>query len=326
MPTPIIWNIPYRRNPFFTGREDILSQLRHELYAENAVALSHPQGISGLGGIGKTQTALEYAYLYREEYAAVFWIHADSTLALASDFIELAHVLELPERNEQNQSIVVEAVCRWLRLHTGWLLIFDNMDDLALAEPFLPKAGRGHLLFTTRAHSLDGIAERLEMQTMDPETGALLLLRRANILSLQATLNEATSDDRSIACKISQELDGLPLAIDQAGAYVKETLCPLADYLLLYQKRRTGLLQDRGSHAKDYPASVATTWSLSFEKVKQSNPASAELLNLCAFLAPDAIPEEILSIGSPHLGDVLAPIASDPILSLYGNQRLSTRS
>jgi tetratricopeptide (TPR) repeat protein len=280
---------------------------------ESAVALSHPQGISGLGGIGKTQTALEYAYRYRAEYAAVFWVHADSTLALTTSLIGLAQLLELPERNEQDHSIVVEAVWRWLRLHTGWLLVFDNMDDPALAEPFLPKVGRGHLLFTTRAHALGGIAERLEVQTMEPETGALLLLRRANILPLQATLNRATSNARSVACNISQEMDGLPLALDQAGAYVKETLCTLEDYLLLYQKRCFDLLQTRGSQDKDYPASVATTWSLSFEKVAQSNPASAELLNLCAFLAPDAIPEAILTNGSPHLGDILAPITTNPI-------------
>lgn len=309
----LFWHVPYPRNAFFTGREDLLAHLHRALQVENAVALAHPQGISGLGGVGKTQTALEYAYRYREEYTVVFWVHADSRQTLISSFIELAYLLELPERSEQNQSIIVDSVLRWLRLHAGWLLIFDNMDDLALAEPFLPKAGRGHLLFTTRARALGRVAERLEVQTMEPEIGALFLLRRANILPLQATLDKATSNDYSTAHLISQELDGLPLAIDQAGAYVKETLCTLADYLQLYQKRHLDLLQTRGAQDTSYPASVATTWSLSFEKVKQANPASAELLNLCAFLAPDAIPEELLTNGSPHLGDVLAPVISDPI-------------
>jgi len=97
-----LWNVPYRRNRFFTGREDVLNQLHNEIHAENAVALSHPYGISGLGGIGKTQTALEYAYRYRTEYQAVLWVRADSPAALASGFVELAHVLNLPERNEQD--------------------------------------------------------------------------------------------------------------------------------------------------------------------------------------------------------------------------------
>src|SRR5215470_19147399 len=110
MPTPTIWHIPYQRNPYFTGREDILSQLHRTLHTENTVALSHPQGISGLGGIGKTQTALEYAYRYRTDYSAVFWVRADSTTALTSSLVELARVLELPERNEQDQDIIVQAV------------------------------------------------------------------------------------------------------------------------------------------------------------------------------------------------------------------------
>src|SRR5579864_6867531 len=313
MPTPTLWHIPYQRNPYFTGREDVISQLHRTLHAENRVALSHPQGISGLGGIGKTQTALEYAYRYRTDYNAVFWVRADSITSLTSSMIELARVLNLPERLVQDQEVIVEAVLRWLRLHPGWLLIYDNIDNLAIAEPFLPKAGPGHLLFTTRARSLGGFAQRLDIQKMEPETGALLLLRRASLLALQASLNMANPDNRSVAQAISQELDGLPLALDQAGAYIKEAPCPLPEYLARYQARRSDILEVRGSFDQDYPASVATTWSLSFEKVHQANPAAAELLDFCAYLSPDAIPEEILTEGASHLGDVLSPIATDPV-------------
>src|SRR6266851_1474971 len=108
MPTPNIWHIPYQRNPFFTGREDVLTQLHIALQADASVALSHPQGISGLGGIGKTQTVLEYAYRYRTEYAAVIWVRADSRTALTSSLVELAHVLELSERHEQDQELIVQ--------------------------------------------------------------------------------------------------------------------------------------------------------------------------------------------------------------------------
>ncbi len=178
-----LWNVPYQCNTFFTGREDILSRLDRALHAEQRVALSQPQGISGLGGIGKTQTVVEYAYRHREEYDAVLWARADSVAALISSMVELAQILELPEHKEQDQEIIVQAVLRWLRLHSDWLLIYDNIDDLSLAGPFLPKAGAGHLLFTTRAHALGGLAQRLDIQQMDPEIGALLLLRRASLLS-----------------------------------------------------------------------------------------------------------------------------------------------
>jgi tetratricopeptide (TPR) repeat protein len=311
--TPTLWNIPYQRNPFFTGREDVLSQLHRTLQTDATVALSHPQGISGLGGIGKTQTALEYAYRYGAEYDVVLWVRADSLASLTSGLIELAHVLQLPERNAQDQDIIIQAVLRWLRMKRDWLLVFDSMDEPSVVEPFLPKTGQGHILFTTRAHSLGGIAQRLEVRKMEPETGALLLLRRASLLPSQATLQRAESDDRGIASQISEALDGLPLALDQAGAYIKETPCALTDYLKLYQERRREVLETRGSFDRSYPASVATTWSLSFEKVNQANPAAVDLLDFCAFLAPDAIPEEMIATGAQYLTASLQKVLAHPL-------------
>jgi len=308
-----LWSVPYARNTFFTGRDDLLTRLHAALQVQNAVAVGHPQGISGLGGVGKTQLALEYAYRYRDDYALIAWISADSRQALVVSLMELADRLGLPERHEQDQQVVVQALWRWLRLHSGWLLIFDNMDDLSLAESWLPGTGPGHLLVTTRARALGRFAGRLDVPTMDPQTGAFLLLRRAALLPLEARLDEASSEDVHTACMISQELGGLPLAIDQAAAYIQALACPLEEYLQRYQQRRLALLQVRQAHNPDYPASVATTWSLSCEKVTRLNPAAAELLTLCAFLAPDAIPEELLVHGSPHLGDLLAPATADPI-------------
>jgi hypothetical protein len=205
---------------------------------------------------------------------------------------------------------------RWFRLHANWLLIYDNIDDFSIAEPFLPKAGLEHLLFTTRAHALGGLAQRLDIQEMAPETGALLILRRASLLALRDTLSKANTDDQISACAILRELDGLPLALDQAGAYIKEAPCPLPDYLSVYQTRRRDILRVRGQFDQDYPASVATTWSLSFEKVREANPASAELLNFCAFLAPDAIPETMITQGAarlpPHLQEAIVhPVQFD---------------
>ena len=100
-----------------------------------------------------------------------------------------------PERNEKDQEVIVQAVLRWLRLHPDWLLIYDNMDDLSIAEPFLPKAGAGHLLFTTRACAFGDLAQRLDIEKMDPDIGALLLLRRASLLAVQATLSKANPDE-----------------------------------------------------------------------------------------------------------------------------------
>lgn len=321
-----LFQVPYLQNPFFTGREDLLHRLYQELQTTNNVALAHPLGMSGLGGIGKTQTALEYAYRYRESYNIIFWMQADSASALTSGFAALARLLHLPEQDEQDQRIIVEAVLRWLRLHSGWLLIFDNLDSFSVAEPFLPKAGRGHILFTTRAQSLGGLASRLDVQKMEPEVGALLLLRRAGVISASAFLDAATGEDQQLACLVSQKLDGLPLALDQAGAYIEQyrqetsasVQASLQNYLSLYQEHRQELLSKRDNSDEHSPygsstASVATTWSLSFAKVSSADPAAAELLCLCAFLAPDAIPEEMLTDGASALGSLLFPVVTDPL-------------
>src|SRR5689334_1682109 len=121
---PPVWNIPYIRNEFFTGREEVLAHLRSSLLVDHIAALIQPLGISGLGGIGKTQTAIEYAFRYRSDYHAVFWVRADSLGALNSSFADIASQLNLPEKEEQEQSHIVDAVMRWLRKHTHWLLIF----------------------------------------------------------------------------------------------------------------------------------------------------------------------------------------------------------
>ena len=106
-----LWNVPYPRNPFFTGREELLTQLTTALRTGGAVtALTQPQAISGLGGIGKTQTAVEYAYRSHPHYQAVFWVRADTRENVVSDFVTIARVLDLPEKDAQDQMIAVHAV------------------------------------------------------------------------------------------------------------------------------------------------------------------------------------------------------------------------
>jgi NB-ARC domain len=150
---PLIWNVPYRRNPFFTGREDVLKNLHTTLIEGNTAALTQPQAISGLGGIGKTQVAVEYAYRNANEYQAVLWVKADSREVLISDFVSIADPLDLPEKNEQDQNRVVNAVKRWLQNHVDWLLILDNVEELEIIDEFVPPAVKGHILLTTRAQA-----------------------------------------------------------------------------------------------------------------------------------------------------------------------------
>jgi tetratricopeptide (TPR) repeat protein len=311
---PPIWNIPYSHNLFFLGRESELSQIHRRLHAGQATYLSQPQAISGLGGIGKTQLALAYAYRYHQEYTAVLWAHAESTEALVSSYVALARHLHLPEREAKEQDIIVQSVKIWLQNHRNWLLILDNADELALLPDFLSPGWGGHVLLTTRATATGRQAYRLEIKTLEPAQGALFLLRRSGLIAPDTALEQALSQEQKQAVQISQELGGLPLALDQAGAYLEETGTDLAGYWQIYQERRDDLLKKRGELVGDHPASVATTWSVSFQRVEERNPVAADLLRMLAFLAPDAIPEEILTAGASKLGPALTPVAADAFL------------
>ena len=306
----VIWNIPYRSNTFFTGREEVIAQL-HESLGSGKVA-SQTQAISGLGGIGKTQVAVEYAHRYHNAYQVILWVRGDTREKMLSDIAALSFVLNLKEQYEQEQHRMIEAVRNWLRRNAHWLLIIDNIEDLTLMRTSLPSAVRGSILLTTRTQTTGNIAHRVDLEKMTLEEGALLLLRRTKMVGQDACLQDASPLDSQRAKAIAEALDGLPLALDQAGAYIEESGCSLADYLRLYQAGRMRLLNRRGSFDTDHPASVTATFVHSFEKIEKSSPATVELLHFCAFLHPDAIPEEVIVRGAAELGPVLQPVASDP--------------
>jgi tetratricopeptide (TPR) repeat protein len=301
-----ISNIP-DRNPFFTGREGVLAQLQEALADRGRAALS------GLGGVGKTQTALEYAHRHLEEYDYIFLASASSLEALLSSYVTIAGLLQLPESTAKEQALAVDAVKRWLGSQECWLLILDNADDLGSTRAFLPWRKKGHVLLTTRAHSAGATARRVEIREMETEEGALFLLRRATCIAEDAVLEAAVEDDHSNAEKIATQLDGLPLALDQAGAYIEETGCGLSGYLDLYRSHAAELLRRRGVLTPDHLDPVATTWVLSFENIQEANPGAAELLRFCAFLHPEGIPEEVFRKGALELGPLLGPVGSDAL-------------
>ncbi len=303
--TPPIWNVPSPRNPFFLGRDELLSQLHTQFQTGLAMALSQPQAVSGLGGIGKTQIAIEYAYRYREEYQIVLWAQAESIEGLNASYSQFATQLNLPEKGEQKQEIIIEAVKRWLQNQSKWLLILDNAEDLTQLQGFLPLVMGGHLLITTRASVTGQIARRVEVETFTEEQGALLLLRRSAMIAPDVQLSGGREQDQMLARAISRELGGLPLALDQAGAYLEQTGYSLSDYQQIYQQHREALLRERGKLVTDYPDTIATTWSLSFARVEQKSALAVEVLRLCAYLSADAIPLEVMTEGIEPMAENL---------------------
>jgi transcriptional regulator with XRE-family HTH domain len=331
-----LWLIPYPRNRYFTGREALLERLHTLLQTEQAVLLTH--AITGLGGVGKTMLAVEYAYRYGEdmsEYTAVLWAPASSPEDLSAAFTKIAQALDLPEQQAQDQSLIVEAVKGWLSMHSGWLLILDNVEDIPAVQAFLPRRTTGivgHILLTTRCQAVGvSAATSLDVGPLPGEEAAIFLLRRAKKLALFAPLDQAEAYERHLAEILSQEFAGLPLALDQAGAYIEETGCTLAQYLERYRTQRAALLGRRGNLVDPlHPEAVTITFLLSLARIEHASPAAADLLLLCAFLAPDAIPEDLFARGSfalpPRLRAlVTAPVRLDETIALIRRYSLIQR-
>ena len=305
------WNVPYQRNAFFTGREQTLQMLHQLLYQPEAAAPLQSYALSGLGGIGKTQTALEYVYQYFQYYSAVFWIGAETAESMIAGFMSIAIVLNFSERQQYDQGQIVDVVIAWLNNHSDWLLIVDNVENLEIVKSLLPTARQGSLLFTTRLHSLGTLAHLIELENMSADEGKRLLLRRAGSVDLQLALQRLTPQDECAISEIAIALDGLPLALDQAGAYIQKTHCSWSDFLHLFHSSPIQMLNERDASVS-HPLSVVRTFTLSFEQLQQSYPAAAELLTLCCFLAPEEIPEPLITAPLAHLSLRLQAEVSNP--------------
>jgi len=312
----LLWSVPFRRNPYFTGYDEVIEDLHLRLSTEkDGVAI---ETISGLGGIGKTQLMLEYAYRKRDDYQAVFWLRADKQELLEEDLAQTAKLLGVPEarkRHPNHQYLVTEAR-QWFQMHSSWLLLLDNVEEDVQVKDILAGMLHGHVLLTTRSQTVAELSSNLHLDKMQLEEATLLLLRRTRPPAQPTSLNTFAEADRLEAMKLSLLLDGLPLALDQAGAYIGETGCGLSEYTRLYHKHRKELLarqSERGKMYTNYKESVATTWLISFRKVEQQYPAAAKLLDLCAFLHPDAIPEDILLEGAYLENTEMHPIVESAL-------------
>jgi class 3 adenylate cyclase/tetratricopeptide (TPR) repeat protein len=294
------WLVPdAMRTHYFTGREDLLARLRQQLVERHRVALS------GLGGVGKTQTAIEYTVRYRDDYpSGVFWVNAETNSGLTSGFVAIAAMLRLPGSESDDQAAIVQAALAWLNRSDGSLLILDNVEDRREMRRFVPERGKGDLLITSRESVFAelGIARALDVGDLNNEEAVHFLLAR--------TAREDESPDRDAAGELAAELGNLPLALEQAAAYIAETNASFSDYVSAYRKRRVTLLEKAGELVSH--DTVAVTWAANFAAVEAISPAAADVLRVSAFLAPDAIPFELFFKGAQALGEPIASALSDP--------------
>lgn len=294
------WVVPdAMRTAYFTGRDALLDELRARL------AERHRAALSGLGGVGKTQAALEYAARRRGDYPkGVFWVNAETEGSLYAGFVAIASALGLASASSSDHELAVRAAIAWLDANDGWLLVLDNVEDRRLVKRFLPDGELGQVLFTSREPTLPdlGVPRGLSVRDFGADESVAFLLARSG-------RDDATGAERAAAAELAEELGNLPLALEQAAAYVAETGGSFTAYLAAFRKRHLALLER--SRELVVHETVSATWAANFEAVERESHATADLLRVTAFLAPDEIPFELFEKGADAFGPPIANTVAD---------------
>ncbi|HZM75786.1 MAG TPA: FxSxx-COOH system tetratricopeptide repeat protein [Candidatus Limnocylindrales bacterium] len=268
---PATSNLP-RRNRAFTGRTHLLTDLHEELTHGRVAVVA----VRGMGGIGKTQLALEYAHQQRRAglYELTWWVHAETALTLTADLARLSPVLGVEADADQERTIA--AVLAGLRQRDRWLVVFDNAPDAAAVRDLLPP-DNGHTLITSRDQAWGGIAHPVDLGTFTRAEAVSYLQQRTGRNEPQA------------AAQLAEVVGDLPLALAQAAAYLEQQGGLSIQAFLKRYRDQEDAAQQIVAELDDYPHSVATTWLIHFDDMTAHHRAALQLLRLCAFLDPDDI-------------------------------------
>ncbi|MER7851250.1 MULTISPECIES: FxSxx-COOH system tetratricopeptide repeat protein [unclassified Streptomyces] len=277
---PRIWNVP-PRNPGFTGRSLVLERMRDQLGGGMAVVLPQPQTLYGLGGVGKTQVALEYVHRFMADYDLVWWISSEQSDDVVASLAELA--VRLGAQGGEDMAAASKEAVDLLRRGVPsdrWLLVFDNADDPETLRRRFPQGGSGHILVTSRNQSWSQHGDALPVD---------VFLREESVEHLQRRAPGLSDED---ADQVATAVGDLPLAVEQAAAWIAETATPIDTYLEQLARQAPQVLAL--NQPAGYPEPVAATWNISIARLKERSPAAVRLLQLCAFFAPEPISANLL--------------------------------
>ena len=293
------------RPPMLAGREELLGGLDARL---SGSAAGGPRIIAlhGLGGAGKTSVAVDYAHRHQAAFGVVWQFPAEDRAVLAAEFARLAAQLGVGGGRLDTRDPVASVHAVLAAAAKRWLLVFDNAPDLDSVRAFLPPAGDGLVLITSQS-ALWPPGQSVEVPVLGIGAAAGFLTARTG------------DPDERAAGELAAELGGLPLALEQAAAYIHATGDSLAGYLASFRQRRADLL-GRGEPA-GYDRTVASTWALAFDRLMPTEEGAVGLLRLLAFCAPEAVPLRLLLQPRLELADrlgaevtpVLAPLTEDPL-------------
>src|SRR5579859_578179 len=268
--------MPYERNHFFVGRDFFLKELCDTFQINSRRASQHHGRVAifGLGGIGKTQIALEFVYRFQTSYRRIYWISAATQESLLDGYEKIGKRANVPIVPDSKPVAVAEQVLLWLRKTPNWLLVVDNLDDIDilstrnLGDPniinlLLPEPGPGqHTLITTRNPNADHIPAQVKEVPLFKEADSVALLS-----SLSGIPILLESEEEKVVQQIAKELGNLPLAISQAGAYIKQKSGGFPQYLRHYKQYRASVNSWIPNGPRSYTHSVATTWIISFNAI-----------------------------------------------------------
>jgi hypothetical protein len=289
-----VWNIP-ARNPGFTGRDALLAAVRDRLLAGDRAVV---QALQGMGGVGKTQLAIEYAHRFTKAYDVAWWVNAEQAGLIGDQFAALGAALGCIQPGAGTEAVRA-AVLASLHQRGRWLLVFDNTETPADIQPWLP-GGAGHVLITSRARAWAELAAPVEVDVLARAESVALLQDRVPGL-------EAADADR-----LADQLGDLPLAVAQAAGFMAETGTSTAQYLDLLGTQ-AGQLLDQAAPGSPYPRSLAAATRLAADRLDRDDPAAGQLASVCAFLAPEPIPEDLFTNAPGDLPGELAARAADPL-------------
>ena len=290
-----VWGDVPPRNLGFTGRDELLAAMWETLTSGDRAVV---QALRGMGGVGKTQLAIEYAHRYAPNYDVVWWIAAAQLELIGGQFVTLGPTRGCIQQGSDHAA-VRRAVLGELRGRERWLLVFDNAEQPGDITGWLP-GGAGHVLITSRAGGWEEVAVAVEVDVLERSESIAMLRRRV------PGLGEA--DAGSVAAAVGD----LPLAVTQAAAYMASAGISAADYVKIVEGRAAEIL-DAG-RPTSYPRSLAAVTRLAMDRLEAASATAAQVVRICAFLAPEPVPAQWFISAATRLPGPLREAIADPLV------------